>query len=54
MPYLKYSDNPNMQAGRPALFWDIKQRMVKNHQRRFGTTYRSHLQWSSYFRFLDP
>jgi hypothetical protein len=36
MPYLKSSDNPNMQAGRPALLWDIKHRMVENHYRRFG------------------
>jgi len=50
MPYLKFSD---MQAGRPALFWDIKQRMVENHYRRFGTAYRSNLQRSSNFRFLD-
>lgn len=54
MPYLKSSDNPNMQVGRPALFWDIKQSVVENHYRRFGTAYRSHLQWSSNFRFLDP
>jgi hypothetical protein len=31
---------------RPALFWDITQRRVVILYRRFGTTYRSHLQGS--------
>jgi hypothetical protein len=41
-----------------ALFWDITQRKVVILYRRFGTTYRSHLQGSSHIRrilvgFLD-
>jgi len=31
---------------RSTLFWDITQRLVTNPCRRFGTTYRSHLQGS--------
>ena len=34
----------NIHTLRPALFWNITQRMVVIPHRRFGTTYRSHLQ----------
>jgi hypothetical protein len=42
---------------RSAIFWDITQRRVIILYRRFGTTYRSHLQGSRsprFLRFLDP
>jgi hypothetical protein len=35
-----------------ALFWGITQRVVVIHHRRFGTTYRSHFQWSRILNLL--
>jgi hypothetical protein len=39
---------------RSALFWDVAQRTVVIPYRRFGTTYRSHLQGPRNPRFLGP
>jgi hypothetical protein len=41
-----------IQKARPALFWDIKQRVVVIPYRHFGTTYMSHLQGSIILGFL--
>jgi len=35
-----------------ALFWTVTQRVVVIPYRRFGTTYRSHLQWSIFLVFF--
>ena len=47
----KHTSNALLQASaanqmKPAFFWDIRQRIVVIPNRRFGTTYRSHLQGS--------